>query len=54
MSSVFEFMEGHPKRVREVEVPFAATIIDRIEVFDSLVVIHRTAEPKHLYRAAFR
>lgn len=54
MSSVFEFMEGHPKRVREVEVPLAATIIDRIEVFDSVVVVHRAAEPKHLSRAAFR
>jgi hypothetical protein len=53
MSSVYEFMEGHPKRVEEVQVPFAATIIDRIEVFDSVVVVHRAKEPRHLSRAAF-
>ncbi|MDV3130408.1 class I SAM-dependent methyltransferase [Mycobacterium sp. 21AC1] len=54
MTSVFEIMEGHPKRVGQVEVPLAATIIDRIEVFDSVVVVHRAPEPKHLSRAAFR
>jgi hypothetical protein len=32
----------------------AATIIDRIEVFDSVVVVHRAEEPKRLPRAAFR
>lgn len=54
MSSVFEFQEGHPKRRREMEVPLAATIIDRIEVFDSVVVVHKAEEPKRLARAAFR
>ena len=54
MTSVYQFMEGHPKRVREVEVPFAATIVDRIEVFDSVVVVHRAEEPKRLPRAVFR
>lgn len=54
MSSVYQIMEGHPKRVDEVEVPFAATIVNRIEVFDSVVVVHRAAEPKRLSRAAFR
>lgn len=52
--SVFQFMEGHPKRLAKLEVPFAATIIDRIEVVDSVVVIHRAAEPKKLSRAVFR
>lgn len=54
MTSVYQIMEGHPKRVDEVEVPLAATIIDRIEVFDSVVVVHRADEPKRLSRAAFR
>jgi hypothetical protein len=54
MSSVYEFMEGHRRRVEEVQVPFAATIIDRIEVFDSVAVVHRAEAPKHLSRAAFR
>ena len=54
MSSVYQFMEGHPKRVREVEVPFAATIIDRIEVFDSVVAVYRAETPKRLPRAVFR
>ena len=39
-----KFTEGHPKRVEKVQVPFAATIIDRIEVFDSVVVVHRAEE----------
>lgn len=54
MSSVYQLMEGHQKRVKEVRVPFATTIIDRIEVFDSVVVVHRAAESKHLPRAVFR
>jgi cephalosporin hydroxylase len=54
MASVYQFMEGHPKRLKEVEVPFAATIVDRIEVFDSVVIIHRAEEPKRLPRAVFR
>ncbi len=54
MRSVYQIMEDHPKRLQEVQVPFAATIIDRIEVFDSVVVIHRAAEPKRLPRAVFR
>ncbi|WP_280832688.1 class I SAM-dependent methyltransferase [Mycolicibacterium frederiksbergense] len=53
-TTVFQFMEGHPKRVKELEVPFAATIIDRIEVLDSVVVVHRAEEPKKLSRAVFR
>jgi hypothetical protein len=54
MTSVYQIMEGHPKRVNEVQVPFAATIVDRIEVFDSVVVVHRADEPKRLSRAVFR
>jgi predicted O-methyltransferase YrrM len=54
MKSPYHFMERHPKRLTEVEVPLAATIIDRIEVFDSVVVVHRAEEPKRLPRAAFR
>lgn len=54
MKSVFQVMEGHPKRVQQVDVPFAATIIDRIEVFDSVVVVHRAKESKQLPRAVFR
>lgn len=54
MSSVYQIMEDHPKRLEEVQVPFAATIIDRIEVFDSVVVIHRAEESKRLPRAVFR
>jgi Methyltransferase domain len=54
MRSVYQIMEGHPKRVNEVQVPFAATIVDRIEVFDSVVVVHRADEPKRLSRAVFR
>lgn len=54
MTSVYQFMEGHRKRVDEVPVPFAATAIDRIEVFDSVVVIHRAEEPKPLPRAVYR
>jgi cephalosporin hydroxylase len=53
-SSVYQFMEGHPKRVAELNVPFAATIIDRIEVLDSVVVVHRAEEPRRLPRAAYR
>jgi hypothetical protein len=44
-------MEGHPKRV---QVPFVATIVDRIEVFDSVVVVHKSEQPKRLPRAVFR
>jgi hypothetical protein len=54
MSSVYQIMEGHPKRVEEVQVPFAATIVERIEVFDSVVVVHRSEEPKRLPRAVFQ
>lgn len=54
LTSVYQIMEGHPKRVKKVEVPFAATIIDRIEVFDSVVVIHRAEEPKRLPRTVYR
>lgn len=54
MKSVYQIMEGHPKRLKEVRVPFVATIIDRIEVFDSVVVIHRADKPKSLPRAVFR
>ncbi|MUM21162.1 class I SAM-dependent methyltransferase [Mycobacterium sp. CBMA271] len=54
MRSVYQIMEDHPKRIGEVQVPFAATIIDRIEVYDSVVVIHRAEEPKRLPRAVFR
>jgi predicted O-methyltransferase YrrM len=54
MTTVLQFMEGNPKRVKELEVPFAATIIDRIEVFDSVVIIHRAKEPKRLPRAVYR
>ncbi|MBB4852737.1 hypothetical protein HNP40_000103 [Mycobacteroides chelonae] len=54
MNSVYQIMEGHPKRLREVQVPLATTIVDRIEIFDSVVVIHRTKEPKRLPRAVFR
>lgn len=54
MTSVYQIMEGHPKRVNEVQVPFAATIVDRIEVFDSVVVVHRADEPKRLSRAVFQ
>ncbi len=54
MNSVYQIMEDHPKRIDEVEVPLAATIIDRIEVFDSVVVVHRAKEPKTLPRAVFR
>ncbi len=54
MNSVFQIMEGHQKRLRHVEVPYAATIIDRIEVFDSVVVIHRADESKRLPRAAYQ
>ena len=45
-NSPYQFMEGHPKRLTEVDVLLAATIIDRIEVFDSVVVVHRAEEPK--------
>jgi len=54
MTSVYQIMEDHPKRVEGVSVPFAATIVDKIEVFDSVVVVHRAEEPKRLSRAAFR
>ena len=54
LRSPFEFMEGHPRRVDQVKVPFAATMIDSIEVFDSVVVIHRSKEPKPLPRAVYR
>lgn len=53
-TSVNQFMESHPQRVKEVRVPLAATIIDRIEVFDSVVVVHRAEAPKPLSRAIFR
>lgn len=54
MKSVYQIMEGHPKRLKSVQVPLAATIIDRIEVFDSVVVVHRADEPRRLPRAVFR
>jgi hypothetical protein len=54
ITSLYQFMEGHPKRRKDVSVPLAATIIDRIEVFDSVVVVHRAAKPKLLPRAVYR
>lgn len=54
MRTVDQFTEGHPKRRAQIQVPFAATIIDRIEVFDSVVVIHRSSTPKPLPRAVYR
>lgn len=54
ISSVYQMMEGHPKRVSQVQVPFVATIVDRIEVFDSVVVVHKAERPKRLPRAVFR
>lgn len=54
LKSVYQLMEGHPKRARRVEVPFAATIIDSVEVFDSFVVVHRSDKPKRLARAVYR
>lgn len=54
MNSVYQIMEGHPRRLEGVQVPLATTIIDRIEVFDSVVVIHRAEKPKSLPRAVFR
>lgn len=32
MNSVYQLMEGHPRRISEVTVPSAATIIDRIGI----------------------
>ncbi|MBN3459543.1 class I SAM-dependent methyltransferase [Mycobacterium sp. DSM 3803] len=52
--SVYQIMEGHRRRLREVEVPLAATLIEKIEVFDSVVVVHRASEPKRLSPAVFR
>lgn len=54
ISSVAQIREGHPKRVDRVRVPLAATIVERIEVFDSVVVVHRAKAPKRLSRAVFR
>ncbi len=54
MKSPYQFMEGSEKRVGELEVPLATSIIDSVEVFDSVVVIHRAKEPKKLPRAVFR
>jgi predicted O-methyltransferase YrrM len=54
MKNALQIVEGHPKRVAEIQVPLASTIIDRIEVFDSLVVIHRAAEPKRLPRSVYK
>jgi predicted O-methyltransferase YrrM len=54
MKNALQIVEGHPKRVAEVQVPFAATIIDRIEVFDSVVVIHRAEQSKRLPRSVYK
>ncbi|CKG92187.1 putative O-methyltransferase [Mycolicibacterium smegmatis] len=54
LRSPFDFMEEHPDRVDHVQVPFAATIVDSIQVFDSVVVVHRSKEPKPLPRTVYR
>lgn len=53
LGTVYRLMEGDRRRVTEVRVPFAATIIEKIEVFDSIVVVHRAAQPKPLPRSAY-
>ncbi|MFY2861413.1 class I SAM-dependent methyltransferase [Mycobacterium sp. THU-M104] len=40
-TSGLRFQVGHPARVREHRVPLATTLIDKVEAYDSITVIHR-------------
>ncbi len=48
--SIWPFMEGHRKELKELDVPLATTIVEKIEAHDSVLVIHRAEKPKPLPR----
>lgn len=49
-----KFREGHPKRVRKVQVPRAAVILEKVEFYDSIAAFHRAAGDKALPRSVRR
>lgn len=46
--------EGHPDRLREVTVPLAAAILEKVEFYDSIAVFHRSETAKTLPRSVYR
>ncbi len=46
--------EGHPNRLREVRVPLAAAILEKVEFYDSIAVFHRAAKAKALPRSVYK
>ncbi|MGK2869353.1 MAG: class I SAM-dependent methyltransferase [Mycobacterium sp.] len=49
-----EFRVGGADRLKEVRVPRAARLIDKIEFYDSIAVVHRATTPRDLPRTVFR
>ena len=54
MVEEYNFREDHPQRVREVSVPLAAVITEKVEFYDSIAVIHRAREGRGLPRSVYR
>jgi hypothetical protein len=48
------FREDHPDRLKQVTVPFAAAILEKVEFYDSIAVFHRAAEAKTLPRSVYK
>lgn len=49
-----EFRVGGADRLKEVRVPRAARLIDKIEFYDSIAAVHRARTPRDLPRTVFR
>jgi hypothetical protein len=52
--SEFNFREGGPKRVTELQVPLATTLIERVEFYDSIALIHRAKGHREMPRTVYR
>jgi cephalosporin hydroxylase len=46
--------QGHPDRLREVTVPLAGAILEKVEFYDSIAVFHRSPAVKTLPRSVYR
>lgn len=44
------FLEGDPERLTELSVPLATTLIEKIELYDSLALIHRAKGRREMPR----
>ncbi|KRD09597.1 hypothetical protein ASE48_06075 [Mycobacterium sp. Root265] len=49
-----DFRSGGANRLKEVRVPRAAKLIDKIEFYDSVAAVHRAKTPRDLPRSVYR